>query len=274
MKLMIDILQTEELDVSGALLIMVETKESLARIRAAEDAIDDQVQAACLFAKSFNVDAESEFRRIHHRRVPPRRLDAAPETGVNLSMTSFYRKEVFEFLDTIISVLSSKIASLEEAFSPLIDVLDPNVVPSIDNVMKLSAVFPHDIPDAEALAAEFEIFISHCNKTKTKRKNPSEPYTIRDAANLAIECFRKHNLFPNVAKIYRLFLTSPPSVCKSERSFSRLKLHKTYFRSTMLQEMLDNLMLLYCERDIVDRIDITRVVNQWATVRCRRISIV
>ena len=51
MKLTIDTLQTEELDVGGALLIMVETKESLARIRGAEGAIDDEVKAACLFAK-------------------------------------------------------------------------------------------------------------------------------------------------------------------------------------------------------------------------------
>ena len=41
----------------------------------------------------------------------------------------------------------------------------------------------------------------------------------------------------------------------------------------MSQEWLDNLMLLYCERDIVDNIDISKVVNQWASVRCRRIRI-
>ena len=91
----------------------------------------------------------------------------------------------------MISVLSSKIKSLEDAFRPLIDVLDPNAMPSIDNVKKLSAVFPDDIPDAEALAAEIEIFMSHCNKKKAERKNLLEQYTIRDAAVLAIECFRK-----------------------------------------------------------------------------------
>ena len=92
--------------------------------------------------------------------MPPRRFDAAPETGMDLNMTSFYRKQVFEFLDTMIRVLSSKIKSLEDAFRPLIDVLDPNAMPSIDNVKKLSAVFPDDTPDAEALAAEIEIFMS------------------------------------------------------------------------------------------------------------------
>ena len=57
MKMMVDLLQTEELDVSGALLAMQETKDSLNRIRRTENVIDNEVQAACLFASQFNVDA-------------------------------------------------------------------------------------------------------------------------------------------------------------------------------------------------------------------------
>ena len=272
MKLMIDILQTEELDVGGALLAMVETKECLEHIRNDESAIDDEIQAACLFAESFDVDAKSEFRRIHHKRIPPRRLDDAPETSTDLTMTVFYRKEFFQYLDTMMSVLSSKITSLEDSFRPLIDVLDLNAMPSTENIEVLAAVFPIDIPDPDALAAELDVFRSYCDK-EVKQKEPLAPFGVRDAANLAIQCHRKHNLFPNVAKIYRLLLTSPPSVCKSKRSFSRLKLLKTYLRSMMSQARLDQLMLLNCERDIVDSIDIESVVDNWAKVRQRRIRI-
>ena len=71
-----------------------------------------------------------------------------------ITKTSFYRMQVFEFLYTNkytnISVLSSKIKCWEDAFRPLTDVLDPNVMPSIDKVKKLSAVFADDIPDVEA----------------------------------------------------------------------------------------------------------------------------
>ena len=49
-KMMVELLQTEELYVSGALLAMQETKDSLNRIRRTENAIDDEVQKACLFA--------------------------------------------------------------------------------------------------------------------------------------------------------------------------------------------------------------------------------
>lgn len=65
MKMMIDLLQTEELDVSGTLLAMQETKDSLQRIRRTENAIDDEVQAACLLPSQFKIEAGPEFQRIH-----------------------------------------------------------------------------------------------------------------------------------------------------------------------------------------------------------------
>ena len=98
---MIDTLQTEELDVSGALLVMAETKESLERIRKDESGVNNEVQAACSFAKQFDVDAEYEFRKIYRKRVLPRRLDEASETAADLTMASFYRKEVFTFVDDL-----------------------------------------------------------------------------------------------------------------------------------------------------------------------------
>ena len=66
---------TEELDVSWALLVMAETKECLEHICKDEKGVNKEVQAACFFAKQFDMDAEYEFRKIHRKRVPPRRLD-------------------------------------------------------------------------------------------------------------------------------------------------------------------------------------------------------
>ena len=170
MKLMIDTLQTEELEVSGALLVMEETKESLERIRKDESGVNNEVQEAYSFAKQFDVDVEYEFRKIHRKRVPPRRLDEASEAAADLTMASFYRKKVFTFVDTISSVLSSKISALEDSFRPLIDVLDPNKTPSRDKVEKPATVFPDDIPDPGALFAEIEVFFSHCDKEREERE--------------------------------------------------------------------------------------------------------
>jgi len=44
---------------------------------------------------------------------------------------------------------------------------------------------------------------------------------------------RLHEVFPNLAVALRILLTLPVTVASAERSFSKLKLIKTYLRSTM-----------------------------------------
>jgi len=42
-----------------------------------------------------------------------------------------------------------------------------------------------------------------------------------------------HDVFPNVSTLYELFMTLPVSSATAERSFSRLKVIKSYLRSIL-----------------------------------------
>ncbi|XP_050876335.1 uncharacterized protein LOC127080045 [Lathyrus oleraceus] len=53
--------------------------------------------------------------------------------------------------------------------------------------------------------------------------------------------------FPNTIIAYRILLTIPVTVASAERSFSKLKLLKTYLRSTMSHERLNGLTLIAVE---------------------------
>jgi len=60
---------------------------------------------------------------------------------------------------------------------------------------------------------------------------------------------------PELTTVCALFLTLPVTVASAERSFSKLKLIKTYLRSTVAQDRLDGLSLLAIERDAAQKLD-------------------
>jgi hypothetical protein len=73
--------------------------------------------------------------------------------------------------------------------------------------------------------------------------------------------------FPAASAAYRLLLTIGFSVASCERSFSKLKLIKTYLRSTMAQERLTNLALLSIEHKFVTEAVKKRAVELFISER-------
>ena len=76
--------------------------------------------------------------------------------------------------------------------------------------------------------------------------------------------------YPNVSIAYRILLTVPVTVASAERSFSKLKLLKNCLRSTMLQERLNGLAICSIEKDILDKIDLDIVIEDFASRNARR----
>ena len=62
----------------------------------------------------------------------------------------------------------------------------------------------------------------------------------------------------------------PVTVASGERSFSKLKLIKTYFQSTISQERLDNLAMLSIENDIAKTIDLQNILRNFANKKARK----
>ena len=54
------------------------------------------------------------------------------------------------------------------------------------------------------------------------------------------------------------------TVAGNERSFSKLKLVKNHLRTTQSDSCLNDLLLLYSEKDIVDDIELDVIANQWS----------
>jgi len=76
--------------------------------------------------------------------------------------------------------------------------------------------------------------------------------------------------YPNTWIAFRVMLTVPVSVASAERSFSKLKLIKSYSRSTMSEERLNALAILSIERDLVGELDYISLMNDFAAKTARR----
>ncbi|KAK4872027.1 hypothetical protein RN001_016151 [Aquatica leii] len=77
---------------------------------------------------------------------------------------------------------------------------------------------------------------------------------------------------PNVVVSLRILLTLPVSMASGERSFSKLKLIKTYLRSTMSQNRLVDLATISIECDYASTLELKELVESFARKKARKIK--
>ena len=191
---MTETLHSEDLNVIDAITIIESTVKSLENINNDIDGMNAEIKAAELFAKKLGTHVESDFRRFHHPRKPPRRIDDNPNTTANLNVEWYYRKEFKAVLDTQTSTFADVVDKYSIAIKPLFETLEIGKEPSsVPNFEDLAKVHP-DRPDPDALMCEMEIFKIYCESTK------SNVHYICGAAKVAEEM---KSVFPLINKAFR-----------------------------------------------------------------------
>ena len=71
--------------------------------------------------------------------------------------------------------------------------------------------------------------------------------------------------FPNTCIAYRILLIIPITIASAERSVSKLKLIKSYLRSTMSQEKLSRLAILSIENEMLEELEYKNLISQFAS---------
>ena len=93
-------------------------------------------------------------------------------------------------------------------------------------------------------------------------------FSISEVANT----FKTHfKFYPHASLLYQFVLTLSITVSSNERSFSKLKLIKSYLRSTMDNERLFYLIISSIECDLIDQTNIQELVNDWTKMKDRRL---
>lgn len=80
-------------------------------------------------------------------------------------------------------------------------------------------------------------------------------------------------IYPNYWTGLRIAATLPVTVAQAERSFSKLKLIKTYLRSTMSQERFSGLAVISINHAIGEQISYGDIVDEFASRKARKVNI-
>ena len=138
------------------------------------------------------------------------------------------------------------------------------MIPTISGVTKChgppTPEGPHSVPRGPRAQEDpniyyYKICVSFVKEIlsfrSTFRHEIDTSSSIRELADLLIiNNHFMYSSFPEVWTAFLLFVTIPLTTASSERSFSKLKLKKTYLRNSMRQERLHNLDILSIEHSI------------------------
>ena len=99
---------------------------------------------------------------------------------------------------------------------------------------------------------------------------------VRQVTNIRTICeaFNKtpvtKTLLEEVHKLLQLYSILPVASATSERTFSSLRRLKTYFRSTMNQNRLNNCLLLHCHKSITDTLGTVDIAKKFVRANEQR----
>ncbi|XP_046492925.1 zinc finger MYM-type protein 1-like [Neodiprion pinetum] len=80
-------------------------------------------------------------------------------------------------------------------------------------------------------------------------------------------------IYPNFTVTLRIFLTLPVTSASGERTFSKLKLIKTYLRSTMCQDRLNGLAAMSIEHGICNELNFSDIIASFANKKSRKVPL-
>ncbi|XP_042374434.1 zinc finger MYM-type protein 1-like [Zingiber officinale] len=231
-----------------------------------EFGFDKAMIEAKQMAEEMEIEATFKEKLIIRRK---KQFDESSSEDVMQSAEESFRVNYFIFLmDQAISSLKTRFKQFqkyEETFGFLFNperlkfANDDNLMKSCKNLEETLRYNVKSDIDGDDLYMELSIL---------KQSLPVEAKRAIDVLNYLKNM---DDCYPNTHVACRILLTIPVTVASAERSFSKLKLIKTYLRSTMSQERLNGLAMLSIKKKIVEHLDYTSLIDIFAAKTARRV---
>ncbi|KAG8432737.1 hypothetical protein GDO86_017106 [Hymenochirus boettgeri] len=257
-------LQDMEADLYGAVEQIENTRLYLRNYRS-DEKFEDVINTAKKLAEELGIDGNFPSEQCERVRHTTRQFDyESRDEPVTDPKQRFKVDFFFLVLDCVWESLNYRFEQLKEHSSmfgllytipKVMDSLREDIRQQCDQLEKaLSHNSQRDI-DAEEFCYELYAL---CRYLPTDCKTPR--------AVLEYICKTKMStIFPNVCVAIRILLTLPVTVASGERSFSKLKLIKTYLRSTMTQERLVGLATISIEHELAHSLNLDEAIQAFAS---------
>lgn len=245
-------------------------KNARYKIQELRNQFDEIKNEAILVARKWGVKDEFSEKRISR---PKLRFDDKHNNFLVQTNEDLFRINTFyKTMDILISQLLARSAGLElvvEDFKPIMPeiLLSSNDDEIFKMAEKLRQKYITDISDS--LAQQLLSF-RHCFSEELKNEKIN---SVKDLLEfILIKNTSSSTSFTEIITACFIFLTIPVTVASAERSFSVLKLIKTYLRNTMGQNRLSSLALISIENEVARSLDLTEIINVFATKKGRKVK--
>ena len=261
------LLQSKTVDLSNAVQLLETAVQSVATLRDDFERFGNEAKA---FAAKWHVDATFEEKR--RRKATVFADELAVDERLHTTEGRFRVGVYLPKVDTCLNRLKRRFESLELVVNTFRFLFPKTLADSSDEQLsRMVAIFvskyADDVSDdllSQVLA--FRSCAAECIKSAQANNN-----NVKDLLNFIIQLDLTSS-FPDFVTALSLFLTLPVSVASDERSFSKLKLIKTYLRSCMTQERLSDLALLSIEKERFKEIYRNAIVRDFANAKARKRS--
>lgn len=248
-------LQSVEIDLSTAFSYINDITSKLENIRQNEE----------LQFKPIFLEAHHALQRIGTTITMPRLCNKQTNRS-NIKANNeeeYYRRVIFiPFLDHIIIQMKDRFNQLSTVI-PIEGIIPIHLKKYTDaKIVEAARIYENDMSGSMLeLQAELAIWRHKWSDTVSVDLPKSSTETLK---SMSKECF------PNIEILLKIFATIPVTSATGERSFSSLKLLKSYLRSTMGQERLNGLALAYINKS--RELNINDIVKTFCQMKSRRIE--
>ncbi|GJS91507.1 zinc finger MYM-type protein 1 [Tanacetum coccineum] len=236
-----------------------------------ETGLDNAISEAKLIAETIDIEPEFTVKRVPCRK---KQFDEIPNTErEQQSAKEQFKTDYFlVVVDMALVQLNSRFEQMKHFESIFGFMFDASKLAYLDDAnlkeccLNLEYALTNDEDcdiDGNDLFMELQILQAMLPNGSYDGEKPWSSIEI-------MEFTKKMDMFPNVLLAYKILLTIPVTVASAERSFSKLKILKSYLRSTMSQDRLNGLAILSIKSRFLANVDYDKIIDEFASRNARR----